>query len=91
MLYRILTQHPGRLRMPALRGHIMAHGFTGWTEIEARGYWEGNKERSLIIEIDTGNKEHIYHKIDALCVALKKYGDQYCVMLQCVNSSTHYI
>lgn len=88
MLYRILTEYPGRQHMPALRGVIMTHGFMNWAEIRADGYWEGNHERSLIIEINTRDP---YHKIDALCEAIRKFGDQYCVLLQCIKLESHFI
>lgn len=49
MLYRILTEDCKRDEVIALLG---ARNIQAFTLIPSQGYWEGNREDSLTIEID---------------------------------------
>ena len=47
MLYRICTENKNREQVEA----IVAKRFDGFTVFEAKGYWKGQDEASLVIEV----------------------------------------
>lgn len=54
MIYRILTEDKNRAEIVG----IVEEHFDSFTIYEAKGYWRGIAENSLVIEIDTlGNAE----------------------------------
>ncbi len=80
MLYRILTEDKNR---PAIVDIVRKH-FDGFTLIPAIGYWQGQEERSLIIEIDTPTKCAMHIVADEIAYVNK----QQAVIMQEIDSTT---
>jgi uncharacterized membrane-anchored protein YitT (DUF2179 family) len=83
MLYRILTENKNRKQIIKL----VSDRFDGFTVIKTQGYWKGQTERSLIIEINT-NAEW---EIKEICQEIRDYNKQECVMLQKILTNTEFI
>lgn len=80
-LYRICTQN---LNYPDILDYLDEHFPDGYTVIHANGAWQGQREKSLVIEITrptVGSNIEIGH----LVYWLKKHNGQEAVMLQIVD------
>jgi hypothetical protein len=55
-VYRIYTEMTNR---KAIEG-MVAESFEGFTTFRARGYWAGERENSLVIEIATYDEAKVY-------------------------------
>ena len=51
---------------------IVSSNFEGFTSYEAVGYWQGQKEKTLIIEVETQNKTRLSSCIQRLITELKQ-------------------
>ncbi len=78
MLYRILTENKNREAVEDLVGQ----SFPGFTSYEGLGHWQGAKENSLIIEVDTDNHWLIRH----LASDIKELNHQQAVMIQAIKT-----
>lgn len=56
--------------------------FDGFTCYPATGYWKGNKEKSLIVEIETGEKK----KVQSMILRLKRELRQEAIGYQLLDS-----
>ena len=83
MLYRILTENKNRKQLI----NEVGKKFDGFTVIKGQGYWKGQVERSLIIEIVTNDE----YEIKELCNKIKVINEQECVLLESFNISTEFI
>ena len=54
-MYRIYTEDLNREQIEA----ILASSFDSFTVLPATGYWEGQRENSLVIELDTNDKSSV--------------------------------
>ena len=77
-LYRICTQN---LNYAAILDYLDEHFPGGYTILQANGAWQGQREKSLVIEIVQKAGEDIQH----LVYWLKKHNKQNAVMVQIVN------
>ncbi len=75
MLYRIYTEDKNRESIEALVNQY----FSGFTIIETTGYWEGTKEKSLIIEIITA--DHNGSTVRVLAEAIRSKNKQQSVLV----------
>jgi hypothetical protein len=75
ILYKILTEDLNREEVYRMVSAL----FNGFTVYQASGFWKGNAELSLVIEIIAENYDR--HQIVALCEAIKQHNRQQCVML----------
>lgn len=78
MLYRICTENINRRAIE----RIITNRFSGFTIIEAQGFWKGVKEQSLVIEIITFDNDK---NINLIAEEIKKYNEQYAVLIQKIN------
>lgn len=76
MLYRIFTEDINRNTIE----NIVNSFFDGYTLVNSTGYWKGEKEKSLAIEI-IGEKEDI-QKIHSIARNIKIQNQQECVLVQ---------
>lgn len=80
-LYRICTEN---LNYNDILDYLDEHFPDGYTVIHANGAWQGQREKSLVIEITrptAGSDVEIGH----LAYWLKKHNNQQAVMLQIVG------
>ena len=80
MLYRIYTENKNREQVVEL----VAKRFDGFTVFEAEGYWKGQQERSLIIEI-VPNIKYPEYKIEGLALDIRTLNQQESVLIQQVE------
>ena len=75
-IYRLYTENKHR----SFIEHLVARYFSGFTIYKAIGYWQGKKEKSLVIEIvsDSGGA---YVFINLICKAICGYNKQQTVMV----------
>ena len=69
---------------------MIAEYFPAFTVIESTGYWSGQNEKSLIIEIDT-NLPSDEHHIREICFKIKGYNHQSAVLVQRIESKSELI
>lgn len=84
MLIRILTQDKNRKWL--LR--TVAEYFPAFTAYKTIGWWNGGKERSLVVEIDT--PVWVGTKIRTLCLKIKGYNKQESVLVQKVDVDSEF-
>lgn len=83
MLNRIITENKNKDRVIKL----VQKFFSGFTLIEATGYWQGKPEKALIIEVDCKTDlEAIW-----LCEQIKLLNGQDCVLLQRIKAESELI
>ena len=74
-LYRLYTEDiPGAEQ-------LVHWGFEGFTILQAQGYWKGQSESSLVIEILAEGTEHDEAKIFALAERIKACNKQESVLV----------
>ena len=87
MLYRILTENKNRQVVE----DIVSAEFPGFTIIEAMGYWNGVRELSLIIEIDTDGNEFKGMTVTRIAEMIKRHNQQESVMIQAVMTQNKFV
>lgn len=80
-LYRVCTENKN---YENIVNYLDQHFPDGYTIINANGAWQGQREKSLIIEI-VSNKPYAESSIGKLCYWLKKYNEQDAVMVQAIE------
>ncbi len=75
MLYRICTEDINQGKIEK----IVSKSYPGFTIIKGEGFWESQKEESLIIEIVTGNDDGI---INDIANKIKKVNNQDAILVQ---------
>ena len=75
MLYRILTEDINRRQIE----DIVARRFDSFTIYAACGYWNGTKESSLVIEIDTSGAKV---RVRLVAEQIKQLNGQDAVLIQ---------
>ena len=83
MLYRIFTEDTNRSRIEELCSNF----FDAFTLISAQGFWKGNKENSLIVEVVDDND--ITDQINNLALAIKRDNKQEAMLIQKVANSQY--
>lgn len=83
MIYRILTENKNRQAIES----ICARRFLGFTVTEAKGYWQGKAESSLIIDIDTLGEEGAI-SVYQTAKEIKEYNNQESVLVQEIQSKS---
>ncbi len=83
MLYRLFTE---RKNVSWLK-QMIAEYFPAFTIIESTGYWSGQSEKSIIIEIDT-NLPSDEHHIKEICSKIKGFNHQNAVLIQRIESKS---
>jgi len=73
-LYRICTEDKNRDKVE----RIVTGCFPGFTIIEAKGYWEGVREDSLVIELVTEDEE----RVNIVATRIKVVNEQQAVLIQ---------
>jgi len=86
MLYRIFTENLNTEKI----ADIVNKYFEGYTLLNGVGYWQGEKENCLIIEIITNNKSDI-DKIELIAYAIKKLNHQQAILIQQVNCEANLV
>lgn len=81
MLYRIFTEDVNRQTVV----HMVSQSFDGFTVYSTIGYWKGEREHSLTIEI-SGKVSKA--KVFKLAKAIKIYNKQQNVLIQMVKESS---
>ena len=89
MLVRISTE---RKNVKWLCG-IVGEFFDGFTVYNAIGYWQGKREKSVVIEIDTAGFTSTQHllldlNIKTICAKIRGYNRQDAVLVQKIESET---
>lgn len=75
MLYRLYTEDKNREGIE----QIISKYFDGFTLIPAIGYWKGNKEQSLIVEI-LSDKD-VLPVVEQIAEEIKRVNDQQSVLI----------
>ncbi len=83
--YRIFTEDKNRGNVETLAAMF----FDGFTMYEARGYWKGNIESSLVIEICADHTDR--PKIDSLAMAIKFNNAQSAVLVQVLDNNSFFV
>ncbi len=85
MLHRLFTEDKNRFHIQ----QIVAQHFTSFTLIPASGFWKGEEEHSLIIEI--GTTETNFNLIRDIADQIKRDNHQQAVMIQTLYPDTFII
>jgi hypothetical protein len=75
-LYRIYTENKQRQMIE----QEVRHYFNAFTMYEAKGFWKGTREKTLVIEITSSKNNSELKLIDCLCKAIKTLNNQECVL-----------
>jgi hypothetical protein len=75
-MFRILTEDKNRAEVE----RIVAGSFEGFTVIPATGYWQGQKEQSLAIEVDVPSERK--PEIVKVAQAIKTANNQAAVLVE---------
>ena len=84
MLVRMFTENLNRGQVEHLVGLI----FPGFTTYEARGWWRGTQEESLVIEIAQDkamDMDYVKGQVQAIAAAIRKLNGQESVMVQFID------
>ena len=79
MLYRILTENKNFKEVTGKANGLFPDGFT---VLQANGYWHGEREHSLVIEILTQDEK----AVEKLAFWIKKHNKQQTVMIQIIHA-----
>lgn len=82
MLYRIFTEDRDNNSEQKIVELIGSYGFPSFTLFHADGYWQGKRERTLVIEIDTESDVHVQSRIRSLAASIRIVNKQDAVMVQ---------
>lgn len=80
-MYRILTENKNRALVEGAVGSV----FDGFTIYEGAGYWKGEREPCLIVEIaeiDPKRKSGLRGKVEAVAEQIKRVNAQEAVLVQ---------
>ena len=83
MVYRIYTEDKNVSKVE----EIVSRYFPGFTIITCQGYWKGEKEHSIIIEI-CENDVCAHNEVVAITKEIKRINDQKEVLVQKINCIT---
>jgi hypothetical protein len=83
VLYRIFTERKRTARIKAAAARL----FPAFTLLPAHGCWQGQPERSLILEIETDDES----KVLALAQHIKALNRQQAVLVQCLPISSRLV
>ena len=84
MLCRIVTEDLNREQVEA----IVEEEFSGFTVLTGEGHWEGNKEKTLIMEIVGVN---ILEKIKRVAERIKTANNQQAVLVQVIENNDFFV
>lgn len=76
--YRILTEDNNRKAIAAL----VSSRFGGFTMFPAIGYWKGQQENSLVIEILADSLPEVEEAVRGIVTAIKRVNSQESVLLE---------
>lgn len=79
MLYRVLTENKNKRDILALASGY----FQGFTVLEGRGFWQGQQEKSLILEVETNDER----SVKRLANDIKIFNSQEAVLVEVINNS----
>jgi hypothetical protein len=85
MVYRLFTEDKNRKEIEAIVGRY----FDGFTVIPATGYWKGERERSLIIEISSETDEE--SSVRLLAGEIKQYNHQQAVLIERLQTADSFV
>lgn len=86
MLYRIYTEDVNRSKIES----IVAKHFEGFTIVSGTGFWELQREQTIIIDI-VGESVKCYDKIKCICKEIKEMNDQESVLVFTVEGHGFFI
>ena len=86
MLYRIFTENKNR---PGIESIVNEYAL-GYTIMTGVGYWQGQREKSLIIEVD-GATANTINSIRHIAQRIKDLNGQQSVMIQQLDTSTSFV
>jgi len=85
MLYRIITEKKNKEKIVK----IVNQYFDGFTIIESIGYWQGQSENSLVIEIDSiGTDYNQIARINNIATQIKSENNQEAVLVQIIHCNS---
>ena len=87
MLYRILTEDSTAYRANAIAA-IGKH-FKSFTALQGQGYWQGQAENSLILEVVGGEAD--YNKVMSVASEIKSVNFQQAVLVQKIANTDVFI
>lgn len=90
MLYRICTEDKNRDHIHTLVQEALARAYelTSYTLIPSEGYWKGNREKSLTIEIAVSYVNPTVEEIILnLAQAIKGWNQQEAILVQVISST----
>lgn len=86
MLYRICTENKNYEDIVKL----VSRYFDGFTVIKTEGYWKGQKEHSLIIEIVSDAKD-TEQKIGKIIFDIKRMNKQESVLVEKIECTVNFV
>lgn len=89
MLYRILTEDKGKKYDKFIVGIVLTR-FEGFNISRKTGYYKGQQEKSLVIEIDTLRDDN-RQGILSIARAIKDYLKQECILIQAIDSDSRLV
>lgn len=88
-LYRVLTEN---VNYQDILQYLDDHFPDGYTIVQANGAWQGQREKSLIIEILACKLTIMLQPaIDGLAYWLKKHNKQEAVLVEIINVDVQYL
>lgn len=81
-MLRILTEDKNRKLIVSL----VSLYFEGFTIIPSIGFWKGEREKALTIEIATDNPKEDYKKAKKIAEIIKLFNEQETVLVQYIDN-----
>lgn len=88
MIYRIVTEDKGDHWTQAVE-ILVSKSFDGFSISKQVGYYKGQKEKSIVIEIN--QTDDALGKVWILCEKIRDTLNQECVLLQTIASNSNFI
>lgn len=87
MLYRIFTEN---INKPEIAS-ITSKQFDGFTMLEGVGYWQGERENSLVVEIIAPDTRDNHERVNTIAREIKQANKQQAVLVQVMQNDSYLI
>lgn len=87
MLFRIFTENVNKDGI----ADITSKQFDGFTMLEGVGYWKGERENSLVVEIVAPDTRDSHERVNTIAREIKQANKQQAVLLQTIANDSYFI